>query len=64
MSDDRRVVSGVVRNGVVVPRGDAVLPEGADVEIVLAPSQSPEAGEARPPTDGAGSEVEAWEREE
>jgi hypothetical protein len=37
MATEPLVILGVVRNGVVVPRGDAVLPEGAEVQITLPP---------------------------
>jgi hypothetical protein len=45
------VIPGVVRNGVVVPQGDTVLPEGAEVQITLPPV---------PPELQA--EFDAWER--
>ncbi|MCS6859830.1 MAG: hypothetical protein NZT92_05875 [Abditibacteriales bacterium] len=35
MAAERVIVSGVVRNGVVVPEGEAKLPEGVHVEILM-----------------------------
>jgi hypothetical protein len=37
MATEPLVILGVVHNGVVVPRGDAVLPEGVEVQITLPP---------------------------
>jgi hypothetical protein len=35
MTTEPLVILGVVHNGVVIPRGGAVLPEGAEVQITL-----------------------------
>jgi hypothetical protein len=53
MSAERRVFTGIIKNGVIVPRGTPPLPEGAEVEITLPAS-------AIPPELRA--EFEAWER--
>jgi hypothetical protein len=37
MATEPLVILGVVHNGVVVPRGDAVLPDGVEVQIMLPP---------------------------
>ncbi len=37
MATEPLVILGVVHNDVVVPRGDAVLPEGVEVQIMLPP---------------------------
>jgi hypothetical protein len=37
MATEPLVILGVVHNGVVVPRGGAVLPEGVEVQITLPP---------------------------
>ncbi len=53
MAVDRLVIGGIVKNGVIVPEGDAELPEGARVEISLSFADiSPELK----------AEWEAWER--
>jgi hypothetical protein len=36
-ADSRSSIPGIVKNGVVVPQSDAVLPDGAHVEIVIGP---------------------------
>lgn len=41
MSASPTVVRGVVKNGLVVPEGEAKLPEGARVRIVLSPEPLP-----------------------
>ena len=53
MATDRFIIPGIVRNGVVVPQGATVLPEGARVEIALPVA-------AVPPDLQA--EFDAWER--
>ena len=53
MATERLVIGGIVKNGVIVPEGDAQLPEGARVEIALsAVNVSPELK----------AELAAWER--
>ena len=41
MSIDNRIISGIVRNGVVVPQSNSELPDGAHVNIVLQPAEMP-----------------------
>ena len=35
MAAEQLVISGIVRNGVVIPREQVLLPEGALVDIIL-----------------------------
>ena len=55
METERVVIPGLVKNGLVVPQGPLLLPEGAQVEIVI-PSPSPEM------TPELRAEFDAWER--
>ncbi len=55
METQRVVISGLVRNGVVVPQEPNQLPEGTLVAIVI-PSRSSEL------TPEAHTEFDAWER--
>jgi hypothetical protein len=70
MASHARIIPGTVRNGVVVPEGDAPLPEGARVEIVLQVIDvTPQVGAAERAAadaeDEAGARtVDQWEREE
>jgi hypothetical protein len=52
MVAERIVISGIVKNGLVVPENKAPLPEGARVEIVLASPETPKPQ----------AEFGAWER--
>jgi len=47
------VLSGVVKNGVILPEGDTKLPEGTRVEIIVPTEEMP--SELR-------AELDAWER--
>jgi hypothetical protein len=63
------VIPGVVQNGVVVPEGNAKLPEGARVEIVLPRVQfTPEEQAEFDAWDRLGNEawgmIDEWEKEE
>ena len=53
MAVDRLVVPGIVKNGIVVPRHKATLPEGMHVEIVISPAEL---------TPELLAEIERWER--
>ena len=69
MATEPIVIPGVVRNGLVVPRGDTPLPEGAQVSIVVpAPPVSTsapgEAGASERGGDEGAAPTEQWEREE
>ena len=35
MSTDNRIIPGIVKNGVIVPKSQSQLPEGTEVEIVV-----------------------------
>jgi hypothetical protein len=53
MAVEQMIFPGIVKNGVVVPEGKAVLPEGAHVSILVPNSEiSPELQ----------AETQAWER--
>lgn len=63
------LVSGIVRDGVVVPETDTRLPEGAHVEIILRSEAIPPDLQAELAAwDRAGDEawalMDAWEKEE
>jgi len=69
MSERRLMIPGVVQNGIVVPQGEATLPEGAHVEIVLGPPEvSPELkaefGRWEQASDEAWSRIDEWEKDE
>ncbi|MBI1923063.1 hypothetical protein HYR99_02315 [Candidatus Poribacteria bacterium] len=49
------IVSGIVRNGVVVPESNALLPEGVRVDVVF-PAALPEM------TPELAAELEMWDR--
>jgi predicted DNA-binding antitoxin AbrB/MazE fold protein len=53
VSTDAKIISGIVRNGVVVPQANNDLPDGAHVNIVLQPAEMPK--ELK-------DELEAWQR--
>ena len=53
MSTESKVISGIVRNGVVVPQANCELPDGAHVNIVLQSAEMPQELKA---------ELEAWQR--
>ena len=52
MAVERLVIGGIVKNGVIMPEGDAKLPEGTRVEIIVPTEEMP--SELR-------SELDAWE---
>ncbi len=69
MTVERTVIPGVVKNGLVVPRGDIPLPEGAEVEIVLrSPAIPPELQAEFAAWEKASDEawrlIDQWEQEE
>ena len=47
------VIGGIVKNGVILPEGDAQLPEGARVQIIVAAGKIP---------PDLRAELDAWER--
>jgi hypothetical protein len=68
MAPERLVIGGIVKGGVVVPEGNAKLPEGARVEIVISPADvSPELKAELDAWERAGDEawamIDSWEQE-
>jgi hypothetical protein len=41
MTTERRVIPGIVKNGMVVPQTDTPLPEGVHVAIHIGPADVP-----------------------
>ena len=69
MTAERMVVPGVVKGGVVVPDGNAHLPEGARVDIVIAPTEIPpelrtEFDDWERLSDEAWAMIDQWEKED
>lgn len=68
MATERWVIGGIVKGGVVVPEGNAKLPEGARVAIVISPAVlSPELkaelGAWERASDEAWAMIDSWEQE-
>jgi hypothetical protein len=38
MATERATIPGIVKNGMVIPKNDTSLPEGAHVDIILGPA--------------------------
>jgi hypothetical protein len=53
MAIERFVIGGIVKNGIIIPEGDAKLPDGTKVEIVISTLEVPPELKA---------EMDAWER--
>jgi hypothetical protein len=69
MTTERVVISGFVKNGLIVPQGHALLPEGTRVEIVVLASELPPELQAEfdaweQAGDEAWAQIDQWEREE
>jgi hypothetical protein len=69
MSSERVVIPRIIKNGLVVPQGDAPLPEGTRVEIVipaaeLEPDLRAELDAWERAGDEAWAQIDQWEREE
>ena len=69
MATERVVISGFVKNGLIVPQGDAPLPEGTQVEIVIPAAEVPPEFRAEFDSweragDEAWAQIDQWEREE
>ena len=69
MATERKVIPGIVKNGVVVPQNDTPLPDGAHVEIILGPADvSPtlqaEFAQWEQASDEAWAMIDQWEVEE
>jgi predicted DNA-binding antitoxin AbrB/MazE fold protein len=68
MATERLVIGGIVKNGVIVPEGDAKLPEGARVEIALSivdisPELKAELAAWERASDEAWGLIDQWEDE-
>ena len=69
MSSNPRIIPAVVKDGVVVPEGEALLPEGTRVEIVLplievTPELQAELNAGDRASADASQMIDQWEREE
>jgi len=69
MTTKRVAISGFVKNGLIVPQGDALLPEGTRVEIVVLAAELPPELQAEfdaweQAGDEAWAQIDRWEREE
>ena len=69
MAPERRVIPGIVKNGMVVPQTDTPLPEGVHVDIHIGPAAVPAALKSElEQWDKASGEawamIEQWEAEE
>ena len=51
--NQRLVIPGIVKNGIVVPQNDTPLPDGAHVDIVIGPADV---------TPALQAEVDQWEK--
>jgi hypothetical protein len=69
MANERVVIPGIVKNGLVVPQTDTPLPDGAHVDIILGPTDMPpalqaELGQWEKASDEAWAMIDEWEAEE
>ena len=69
MSTDNRIIPGIVKDGVIVPKSEGRLPEGTEVDIVVRDSaMTPELREQLAAWQAAGNEawsmIEKWEKED
>jgi hypothetical protein len=69
MASERIVIPGIVKNGMVVPQNDTLLPDGAHVDILVGPADvTPELKSELDQWDKASDEawamIEQWEAEE
>jgi hypothetical protein len=69
MTIEGLVIGGVVKNGVILPEGDAALPEGARVQIIVSAGRVPPALQSELDTwerasDEAWAMIDQWEKEE
>jgi hypothetical protein len=69
MANERVVIPGIVKNGLVVPQSDTPLPDGAHVDILLNPADVPSALQAElaqweKASDEAWDMIDKWETEE
>ena len=68
MTTERVVIPGIVKNGVVVPQTDTLLPDGAHVEIVIgasdvSPALQAEFAQWEQLSDDAWAMIDQWEAE-
>lgn len=69
MSTDNPIIPGIVKDGVIVPKTQNPLPEGAEVEIVIRDSAlTPELRDELAAWQAAGDEawlmIDQWEKED
>jgi hypothetical protein len=69
MATERKVIPGIVKNGVVVPQNDTPLPDGAHVDIILgsadvSPALQAEFTQWEQASDEAWAMIDQWEVEE
>jgi predicted DNA-binding antitoxin AbrB/MazE fold protein len=69
MAPERRVIPGIVKNGMVVPQTDTPLPEGVHVDIHIGPADvsaelKSELDQWDKASDEAWAMIEQWEAEE
>jgi hypothetical protein len=69
MASERIVIPGIVKNGMVVPQNDTLLPDGTHVNILVGPADvTPELKSELDQWDKASDEawamIEQWEAEE
>jgi hypothetical protein len=64
MAEEPRIIHGVVKNGVIVPRPGVTLPEGTEVTITVPPPSPPSEAEVARLSEEAVREVDQWERQE
>jgi hypothetical protein len=69
MASERIVIPGIVKNGMVVPQNDTLLPDGTHVDILVGPADvTPELKSELDQWDKASDEawamIEHWEAEE
>jgi hypothetical protein len=69
MSTDGRTITGIVKDGVIVPQVGSTLPEGMEVNIVIPDeAMTPELKEELAAWQQAGMQtwamIDEWEREE
>jgi hypothetical protein len=69
MATERRVIPGIVKNGLVVPQNDTPLPEGIHVDIHIGPADVPaelqsELDHLEKASDEAWAMIEQWEVDE
>ena len=69
MATPRLLVPGIVKNGLVVPQHDTLLPEGAHVDILIGPAEmtpelQAELAQWEQASDEAWTMIDQWEAED